>query len=102
MARRTRDWNEELALDLQDLDLAGEFLMRAVEEGVPLKVVLAQVIRSNGVKEFAELVGMASSNVLRAVHPKHNPTLETLDRLLAPFGLRIGLVWKLRRYAGAS
>jgi DNA-binding phage protein len=34
---------------------------------------------------------MASSNVLRAIHPKHNPTQETLEKLLEPFGLRIGL-----------
>lgn len=91
MARRTSDWNDELALDLQDTGFAREFLMEAVEDGVPLKVALGKVIRANGVKEFAERVGMASSNVLRAVHPKHNPTQETLEKLLEPFGLRIGL-----------
>jgi hypothetical protein len=29
--------------------------------------------------------------VLRAIHPKRNPTQETLERLLKPFRLRIGL-----------
>jgi hypothetical protein len=29
--------------------------------------------------------------VLRAINQRHNPTLATLDRLLEPFGLRIGL-----------
>jgi DNA-binding phage protein len=43
------------------------------------------------VKEFSETVGMPSPNVLRAINPKHNPTQETLERLLKPFGLRIGL-----------
>ena len=87
MARRSRDWNEGLAEDLQDAEFAREFLTAAVEDGVPLKVALGKVIRATGVKEFAERVGMASSNVLRAIHPKHNPTQETLEKLLEPFGL---------------
>ena len=91
MARRSKDWNEGLAEDLQDGDFAREFLTAAVEEGVPLKTALAKVIRATGVKEFAGTVGMSSPNVLRAIHPKHNPTQETLERLLKPFGLRIGL-----------
>lgn len=91
MARRSKDWNEGLAEDLQDPKFAREFLTAAVEDGVPLKVALARVIRATGVKEFAETIGMPSPNVLRAIHPKHNPTQETLERFLAPFGLRIGL-----------
>jgi hypothetical protein len=31
---------------------------------------------------------MASPNVLRAINPRHNPTQETLNRLLRPFKLR--------------
>jgi DNA-binding phage protein len=55
------------------------------------------------VKEFAEKVGMPSPNVLRAIHPKHNPTQETLERLLKPFGLRIGLAeLKQRRRSRAA
>jgi DNA-binding phage protein len=53
--------------------------------------VLGKVIRLTGVKEFAEKAGMAAPNVLRAINPRHNPTQETLDRLLKPFGLRLGL-----------
>ena len=89
--RRSKDWNEGLAQDLQDPQFAREFLTAAVEDGVPLKTALAKVIRASGVKEFAEAVGMPSPNVLRAIHPEHNPTQDTLERLLKPFGLRIGL-----------
>jgi DNA-binding phage protein len=91
MARRSRDWNEGLAEDLQDPEFARAFLTSAVEDGVPLKVALGKVIRATGVKEFSKTVGMPSPNVLRAIHPRHNPTQETLERLLKPFGLRIGL-----------
>ena len=60
MARRSRDWNEGLALDLGD-------------------------------QEFAAKVRMASPNVLRAIRPRHNPTQETLNRLLKPFRLKLSL-----------
>ena len=62
MTRRSRDWNEGLAEDLQDPEFARQFLMAAVEDGVPLKLALAKVIRATGVKEFAEVVGMPSPN----------------------------------------
>jgi DNA-binding phage protein len=91
MTRRSKDWNEGLAEDLQDPEFARQFLTAAVDDGVPLKVALAKVIRAMGVKEFSELVGIPSPNVLRAIGPRHNPTQETLERLLEPFGLRIGL-----------
>ena len=91
MARRSRDWNEGLARDLRDAAFAREFLLAAVEEGVPLQQALAKVIRAMGVTEFAAKVDMASSNVQRAINPRHNPTQATLNRLLKPFRLRLSL-----------
>ncbi len=91
MARRSEDWNEGLARDLQDADFAREFLLAAVEEGAPLQAALAKVIRAIGVKEFAARVRMAGPNVLRAINLRHNPTQATLDRLLRPFQLRLAL-----------
>jgi DNA-binding phage protein len=91
VARRSRDWNEGLARDLQNPVFAREFLMAAVEEGIPLRQALGKVIRAMGVKEFAAGIGMAGPNVLRAINPRHNPTQETLNRLLRPFRLRLSL-----------
>jgi DNA-binding phage protein len=102
MTRRSKDWNEGLAKDLQNPEFAREFLTAAVEEGVPLQVALAKVVRATGVKEFSETVGMSSPNVLRAISPKHNPTQETLERLLKPFGLRIGLAHIKQRRRGRA
>ena len=99
MARRSRDWNEGLAQDLQNPAFAREFLMNAVEEGVPLQQALGKVIRAMGVKEFADKIGMASPNVLRAINPRHNPTQETLNRLLGPFKLKLSLA-PLRKVEG--
>ena len=91
MARRSRDWNEGLAQDLRDKEFAREFLLAAMDEGVPIQVALGKVIRAMGVKEFAAKVRMASPNVLRAINPKHNPTQDSLNRLLKPFRLRLSL-----------
>jgi len=44
-----------------------------------------------GVKEFAAKVGMASPNLVRALNPRHNPTQNTLNRLLKPFQLKLSL-----------
>ena len=91
MARRSRDWNLGLAQDLGDKAFAREFLLAAADEDIPLQVALGKVIRAIGVKEFAASIEMASPNLLRALNPRHNPTQETLNRLLKPFGLRLGL-----------
>lgn len=91
MARRSRDWNEGLAHDLRDQEFAREFLMAAMDEGVAIQIALGKVIRAMGVKEFAAKVRMASPNVVRAIHPRHNPTQVTLNRLLKPFKLRLSL-----------
>ena len=91
MARRSKDWNVGLAHDLRNQEFAREFLLAAIDEGVPMQVALGRVIRAMGVKEFAAKVGMASPNVLRAINVRHNPTQETLNRLLKPFRLRLSL-----------
>ena len=87
MARRSRDWNEGLARDLRDPAFAQAFLLAAIEEDVSLQQALGKVIRAMGVKEFAAKIDMAGPNLLRAIHPRHNPT----QGLLRPFGLRLSL-----------
>ena len=91
MARRSRDWNEGLAQDLRDPEFARDFLLAALDEGVPIQTALGKVIWAMGVKEFAEQAQMAGPNVLRAIHPRHNPTQATLNRLLKPLRLRLSL-----------
>ncbi len=92
MARRSKDWNEGLAKDLQDPEFSREFLLAALDEGVPIQVALGKVVRAYGVKEFSKKTKIASSNLLRAINPRHNPTQETLNRLLKPFGLMVAVM----------
>lgn len=103
MARRSRDWNEGLAQDLKDPEFAREFILAAIKEGVTLQQALGKVIRVIGIKEFSLKTGIASPNLLRAIHSRSNPTQETLNRLLKPLGLKIGLavIDRPRRRAAA-
>jgi DNA-binding phage protein len=89
MTKRSRDWNESLSKDLRDPEFAREFILASLDEGLELQVVLAKVVRAFGVKEFAKKIKMASPNLLRAIDPKHNPTQDTLNRLLKPLGLQL-------------
>jgi probable addiction module antidote protein len=91
MAKRSKNWNEGLARDLQDTTFAREFLIAAIDEGIPVQEALGKVVRAMGVKEYANKVGMAPSNLQRAITPRHNPTQATLNRLLEPLGLRLSL-----------
>jgi DNA-binding phage protein len=49
-------------------------LLAAIDEGVPLQVALAKVVRAMGVKEFAAKVRMPSPNLVRTLNPRHNPS----------------------------
>jgi DNA-binding phage protein len=89
--KRSKNWNEGLAQDLRNTKFVKEFLLAALDEGVSIQVVLGKIIRAYGVKEFAEKIHMASPNVLRAINPRHNPTLETLNTMLRPFNLKISV-----------
>ena len=91
MARRSKNWNVGLAQDLRDPGFAREFLLAAIEEGVSIQVALGKVIRAIGIKEFAAKIGIASPNILRAFNPRHNPTQDTLNRMLKPFKLKLSL-----------
>lgn len=77
--------------DLWDPSFTRELMLGSVEDGVPLREALGDIIRGMGVKEFAASIGMSSANVVRALRATHNPSLATMDRILEPFGLRLGL-----------
>jgi DNA-binding phage protein len=97
MPKRSEHWNEGLAEDLKDFEFAREFILSASEEGLSIQRVLAKVIGLYGIKEFSEVCGMESPNILRAVDSKSNPTQRTLNKLLEPFGLALGPVVRPQR-----
>lgn len=91
MSRRSQSWNEGLAKDLKNPEFAKNFLMASLEEGLSPQQALRKVILIYGLKEFSKKVKIPSPNISRALNPKHNPTLETLNKLLKPFGLKLSV-----------
>lgn len=87
MPTRSRDWNENLSKKLKKPDYANKFLLALLEEGDDLQAALGRTIRLYGVKEFAILLKMDEPAIQRAIRPEHNPTKQTLEKLLEPFGL---------------
>jgi len=91
MARRTRDWNKGLASDLKNATFVREFINAALDEGVPVQEVLRKLVDVVGLKETSKKTKIPSPNLVRALNPKHNPTLDTLNRILRPFGLKLSV-----------
>jgi DNA-binding phage protein len=92
MTRRSANWNEGLARDLRKRDFAQAFIQGCLDEGLSVQDSLAKVIRAYGIKEFSVKAGLPSSNVLRAISPGYNPTVDTLNTLLKPFALSLSVV----------
>lgn len=91
MPTRSSEWSEEVSKELRDVDYAQGFLLALLEEGDDLQTALGRLIRLYGVKEYAQLVKMDSPAVQRAMDPRHNPTKGTLEKLLAPLKLTLGV-----------
>jgi DNA-binding phage protein len=91
MPTRSRDWSEAVSEELKDLKYARHFLAELLDEGDDLQTALGRMIRLYGVKEYARLVKIEPPAVQRAIDPRHNPTKQTLERLLAPLSLELGV-----------
>ncbi len=91
---RTKDFDELLYEELKDLEFAKGYFLSKMQEidgepGLPFFDALKHVVRKMGIKEYAELVGMERQNISRIIANDAPPKVETLDKMLAPFGLRI-------------
>ena len=91
------DWDRGLAKYLRNPQFACGFLLAAIDDGMSVQQALGKLVRAMGVQEFAAKVRMARPNVLRTINPRHNPTQETLNRMLRPFRLRLSLAPIARR-----
>ena len=91
MPKRSIDWNENLAKELKDPEFAQGFIEELLSEGDSLQEALGRAIRAYGVKEFAKKVKMEPPAVQRAIRPSSNPTKQTLEQLLKPFKVTLGI-----------
>ena len=91
MPKRSVEWNETLAEELSNINFAKDFLLALMDEGESVQGALGKTIRGFGIKEFCSIANWEPSSVQRAINLKHNPTKDTLEKLLEPFGLTLGV-----------
>ncbi|MFN8945185.1 MAG: hypothetical protein ACK5WZ_11265 [Pseudobdellovibrionaceae bacterium] len=91
MPTRTKDWDESLSKKLKNLSYAQKFVVALIDEGDDLQVALGRFVRLYGVKEYAAILEIEESALQRAVNPEHNPTKETLEKIVAPLNLSLAL-----------
>ena len=97
MARRAKDWEESLSIDLRDSSEARkQFFLALLDEGYEWREALNKIIKLIGVNEYAELIGdMKASNLLNQLKADSNITLNTLDRMTYPLDIEITFKDKL-------
>ena len=91
---RSNDYDSYVAEQLRDSEYRQSYLLALMstvdgEEGLSLLDALVSVIGKMGVTEFADLAGMQRSSIARIMAQKSPPKLETIDKMLAPFGLKV-------------
>lgn len=91
MKGRTANWDDSLMEKLRDPEFAKGYVEACLEEGVPLEVALGDVVRAQGVSKVARRAHLDRPNVIRALRPKANPTVNTLRRLLSGVGLELSV-----------
>ena len=91
---RTKDFDKHLSKQLQNPSYRKGYLLSLIkddngEEGLSLFDSLKHVISKMGVTDFANLTDMERSSISRLLSQDSPPKLETLNRLLIPFGLKV-------------
>ena len=94
--RRTRSYDEDLSLELQDSEFAREFIQGLIEgpDGLSLEEALRRTIQSMGIKQYVDLartkkvLAIYESNVVDFLKRRRKPKFETINNYLKPWKLR--------------
>jgi probable addiction module antidote protein len=87
MKGKVVSWEEDKLKMLKDPKVAKGYIEACIQEGIPLPVALANVVKAQGMTKVASKTHMALPNLMRVVKKGSNPTYETLSSLLTGLGL---------------
>jgi len=99
MSYRHADWNEGLSRDLKNRDFAARFVAQCLKEGIPHDLIISKLAKAYGLVELSKKAKVASPNIVRITRSPKKARWQTIDRILKPFGLTLGIV---PRVAGHS
>lgn len=92
---RLKNYKADLNRRLRDPEYAAEYLAQVLAENDRAAFLLAlkDVVKSGGgVGHLAERVGLKRPSLYKVLSKNGNPTLETLQEILKPLGLRVSVV----------
>ena len=90
----TRDYREGLDERLADRDYAASYLDACLQEGdlKGMLIALGDVARVHGgISSLADLTELNRPSLYKILSDQGNPTIESLDKILRVFGLRLAI-----------
>jgi probable addiction module antidote protein len=91
---KLKSYREDLLKRLSNPEYAAEYLAQtlASEDSAAFLVALKDVVDAGGgVGTLAEHVSIARPSLYKILSNKGNPTLDTLQQILKPLGLRVSI-----------
>ena len=91
---RLKNYRTDLLKRLADPEYAAEYLAQVLAEkdNAAFLIALKDVVEAGGgVGELAGRVGLKRPSLYKILSKKGNPTLETLQEILKPLGLRVSV-----------
>ncbi|HBQ21591.1 MAG: hypothetical protein A2Z91_02450 [Deltaproteobacteria bacterium GWA2_38_16] len=88
---RSKSYDHRLSEKMRNPKFAQNFFITLMEgeEGLSVEEALKHAIQRMGVKEFSEVSGIPSPNIVDFLKDRRRPKPETLDLYLYPFRLKI-------------
>ncbi len=94
MPKRSVDWKESLSQELlESVENRREYFMGLLEEGFSWREALREIVKVIGLKEYAELSGFKSPNLLNQLSDEKDIRVSTLEKMISPLGVNITF-WK--------
>jgi probable addiction module antidote protein len=91
---RLKNYREDLLKRLRDPEYAADYLAQvlAAKDNEAFLIALKDVVEAaGGVGELAGRVGLKRPSLYKILSKEGNPTLETLQEILKPLGLRVSV-----------
>ena len=91
---RLKNYRDDLLKRLADREYAAEYLAQVLAENdsAAFLIALKDVVEAGGgVSKLAGRVGLKRPSLYKILSPRGNPTLETLQEILKPLGLRVSV-----------
>ncbi|MEK7686446.1 MAG: addiction module antidote protein [Verrucomicrobiota bacterium] len=91
---RLKNYRDDLLKRLAEPEYAAEYLAQVLAENdsAAFLIALKDVVEAGGgVSKLAGRVGLKRPSLYKILSPRGNPTLETLQEILKPLGLRVSV-----------